>query len=151
MKDNSTTTQNEYLIFIVKSMHMNIASFMHNLSYGDTYESLIYKWTIQLYEKGIPKEQGLKIIYRARWFALKHPDKKNNTPKPKPNLPEPLLKLKANPTYKRLPLQIKKQVLKQMELSNYNKHPITIDTLLKNISSKSPRKKRNGIFSSWFF
>ncbi|QKX04154.1 hypothetical protein HN014_04270 [Aquimarina sp. TRL1] len=150
MKNNSTTTQNKYLIFIVNSLHMDITSFMHNLSYGDTYEVLIYRWTNKLYNKGISKEQALKIIYRARCFALpKYPIKKNNTPKSSQSLPELLLNLHTHPTYNRLSNQTKKQVIKKMETVYNSNQPFAIDRLLEKFLCKSPKKKRSKI--SWFF
>ena len=65
---------NEYLQFIVESLHMKMDNFMFFLLSEDEgcYEYIIYKWTLNLYEKGKKPEQALPIIYRARSIYLMH-------------------------------------------------------------------------------
>lgn len=61
----------QYLNFIVKSLHIELNDFMQCVAATDRcYEPLIYRWVISLFDKGVPKQRALHIIQRARMRIL---------------------------------------------------------------------------------
>ncbi len=72
MTKKLNVNHNEYLRYIVESLHMEIGNFMEALVSIDhgCYERIIYKWVLKLFQKGKTLEQTLEIIFRARGLFL---------------------------------------------------------------------------------
>ncbi len=72
---------NEYLIYIIQSLHMKVDEFMESIVRQETcYEKIIYQWAIKLFKKGMSEDKALQIIYRVRrqlYCSLKLPDLQN--------------------------------------------------------------------------
>lgn len=71
--------RNEYLLFIITALNMQMQHFMVALTHHDNcYERLVYRWTIRLYEKGSAKEEALKIITKGRNILMIQRDRLQN-------------------------------------------------------------------------
>lgn len=67
---NENNLQKKFITHIVQYLHMDITDFRKYGEDDKCYESIIYKWVIKLYQKGVTSERAIQIIYRARIFIL---------------------------------------------------------------------------------
>lgn len=71
--------RNEFLLYILTALNIPIQSFMEALTYKDNcYERFVYRWAIQLFEKGKAKEESLRIILKGRNILLLRRDRLQN-------------------------------------------------------------------------
>ncbi len=119
MSKKLNVDHNDYMRFIVESLHMDIGSFMDALVSTDQgcYERIIYKWVFQLFQKDKTMEHALTIIYRARSLFLLRTVHITPAPSaPTENLQNLLtFMLASTPKYKALPLKDQYKVQEKIE------------------------------------
>ncbi len=120
-----TTPQNDYMSFILASLHIPIPDFIHGiLSPEGNYECQLYEWIIQLYGKGKTKEQALVIIYEIRdYFFIRKAPIDFAPVSPIASLQKIMMhRLTSNPTYQRLSLVnqfiVQERIIRLMQMEH---------------------------------
>ena len=148
------TKKQQYLSYIVKSLHIELNDFMQCVAAADRcYETLIYRWVLSLFEKGVPKQQALHIIQRARMRMLIQ----NNTwmqSQLKAQQLESLEEMLKQNTYYRKLTDEQKAIAIQKIASLTNQSDISMDSINKILENMNPlidvktKEKRIVIFKN---
>lgn len=112
-----------FLNTILNSIQTEKEDFMIRVANRNCYESLIYRWAIRLFEKGVTSKYAINVIHRARKFVLLN--KKDSTIKqiPRATLNKILITLHEHPNYCKLDSKKKFMVherIIQMFCYNFN-------------------------------
>ncbi|WP_438710330.1 hypothetical protein ACSTS3_15045 [Aquimarina muelleri] len=133
--------RNVFLLAIVESVQMEIDEFLNRVAHHECYESMIYRWAIRLFYKGISVADAIHIIHRTRLFVLVN---RNYLYNQKPIIPfEKILDtLENHKIYKQLSEDEKMVQQRKIEaLFNKNAPSEMIEQMLENMSPKLSKKK----------
>lgn len=66
---------NEFVVYILNALHLDIDQFNKSIANGSDYELIIDSWCFKLMNKGMSPKKALKLIFRARNLYLLSNDK----------------------------------------------------------------------------
>lgn len=77
--------KNQFIYTVLQAFHLQMDGFMYNLVHHHTYEIILYRWILKLYDNRASIEKAILTIYKARnMFLLKDTScmtRDSNTPK----------------------------------------------------------------------
>lgn len=135
-KINTNQHHNQFLNAIVQSIQIDIDEFTNRVENNECYETMIYRWSIKLFEKGISINLAIRIIHRARRYVLLY-QTKNDESSTFGLTPERILALLIeNQKYNGLNNKKKQLVQKRtMELFHKNEQTNIIEEILATINT----------------
>ncbi len=61
-----STTAHRFMTVILAALHMQHDDFIQQVAQRTPYETIVYHWIHNLYQKGKSTEEAIQLIYRAR-------------------------------------------------------------------------------------
>ena len=60
----------QFLLAVLKALHLDSTTFFDDLSQDAPYEVQIYRWTDKLYRQGKSIDEAIELIHRVRRFYI---------------------------------------------------------------------------------
>ncbi|WP_027392958.1 hypothetical protein [Aquimarina latercula] len=139
--------QNKFILAIIKSMQIEMDDFMWRVANEECYESQIYKWAIQLYEKGTSTDYAIRVIHKARRLVLITKTYHQNRYTTSLTLEKLFTTMNEHSNYNKLDSETKRIVQnKIMEMFNHNARIEAIEQVLEKINPNvSVNKQKNQV------
>lgn len=127
--------RNLFLLPIINSVQIEMDEFLERVSNRECYETMIYRWSLKLFEKDVSADYAINVIHRARRYVLIYKSKNVYPPSSPVTLEKILTMLNEYPQYNELNDQAKLIVQKKIaEMFNNNTRIEAIEEVLEKIN-----------------